>query len=121
MSDDASPSSTAPNETSTAESVNVSSGSRVTWNLPREHSRSARSRAQLHPQRRKKKKSRKKRNPGLARKLEFVTHLLRSLDTLVFAELSGLYYMEYVRLLAHLSQTPLTSDAPLGAQCFDSS
>ncbi|KAF5572273.1 DUF1746-domain-containing protein [Fusarium pseudoanthophilum] len=95
MSDDASPSSTAPNEASTAEPVNVSSGSRVTWNLPREHSRSARSRAQLHPQRRKKKKSRKKRNPGLARKLEFVTHLLRSLDTLVFAELSGLYYMEY--------------------------
>lgn len=94
MSDDASPSSTAPNEASTAESVNVSSGSRVTWNLPREHSRSARSRAQLHPQRRKKKKSRKKRNPGLARKLELVTHLLRSLDTLVFAELSGLYYME---------------------------
>ncbi|KAG5748709.1 hypothetical protein H9Q70_008630 [Fusarium xylarioides] len=94
MSDDASPSPTAPNEASTAEPVNVSSGGRVTWNLPREHSRSARSRAQLHPQRRKKKKSRKKRNPGLARKLEFVTHLLRSLDTLVFAELSGLYYME---------------------------
>ncbi|KAF4449634.1 hypothetical protein F53441_7106 [Fusarium austroafricanum] len=94
MSDDASPSSTAPNDVSPAEPANASSGSRVTWNLPREQSRSGRSRAQSHSQRRKKKKSRKKRNPGLARKLEFVTHLLKSLDTLVFAELSALYYME---------------------------
>ncbi|KAF4962099.1 hypothetical protein FSARC_9800 [Fusarium sarcochroum] len=87
MSDDASPSSTAPNDASPAEPANASSGSRVTWDLPREQSRSTRSRAQSQSQRRKKKKSRKKRNPGLARKLEFVTHLLKSLDTLVFAEL----------------------------------
>jgi hypothetical protein len=56
---------------------------------------SSRSRAGSHINgRRRKRKSRKKRNPGLVKKLEFVTHLLRSLDTLVFAELSALYYME---------------------------
>lgn len=97
MSDDASPSSTAPNDASPAEPANTSSGSRVTWNLPREQSGSTRARAQSQSQRRKKKKNRKKRNPGLTKKLEFVTHLLKSLDTLVFAELSALYYMEYVR------------------------
>ncbi|KAH7197443.1 uncharacterized protein B0J16DRAFT_328212 [Fusarium flagelliforme] len=94
MSDDASPNSTAPNDVSPAEPANASSGSRVTWDLPQEQSRSTRSRAQSQSQRRKKKKNRKKRNPGLARKLLFVTHLLKSLDTLVFAELSALYYME---------------------------
>ena len=46
--------------------------------------------------RRRRRKNRKKRNPGLKKKLEFVTHLLKCLDTLVFAELSALYYMEYV-------------------------
>lgn len=45
--------------------------------------------------RRRRRKNRKKRNPGLKKKLEFVTHLLKGLDTLVFAELSALYYMEY--------------------------
>ncbi|KAM0345248.1 hypothetical protein ACHAPU_006646 [Fusarium lateritium] len=97
MSDDASPSSTAPNDVSPAESAeppNASPGSRITWDLPPGESRPTRSRAQSQSQRRKKKKSRKKRNPGLTRKLEFVTHLLKSLDTLVFAELSALYYME---------------------------
>lgn len=55
----------------------------------------SRSRAGSHINgRRRKRKNRKKRNPGLVRKLEFVTHLLKSLDTLVFAELSALYYME---------------------------
>ncbi|SPJ78050.1 uncharacterized protein FTOL_06439 [Fusarium torulosum] len=94
MSDDASPSSTAPNDVSPAEPANASSANRVTWDLPQGDSRPTRSRAQSQSQRRKKKKSRKKRNPGLTRKLEFVTHLLKSLDTLVFAELSALYYME---------------------------
>ncbi|KIL94690.1 hypothetical protein FAVG1_01621 [Fusarium avenaceum] len=95
MSDDASPSSTAPNDVSPAEPANTSSTNRVTWDLSQGESRSSRSRAQSQSQRRKKKKSsRKKRNPGLTRKLEFVTHLLKSLDTLVFAELSALYYME---------------------------
>lgn len=46
---------------------------------------------------RRKKKSKKKRNPGLAKKLGFITHLLKTLDLVVFAELSALYYMEYAR------------------------
>ncbi|PHH92257.1 hypothetical protein CDD83_8182 [Cordyceps sp. RAO-2017] len=41
-----------------------------------------------------KRKSKKKRNPGLAKKLAFLTHLLKTLDLVVFAELSALYYME---------------------------
>lgn len=32
---------------------------------------------------------------GIAKKLEFMTHLMSSLDVLVFAELCVLYYMEY--------------------------
>ncbi|KAI6780191.1 DUF1746-domain protein [Emericellopsis cladophorae] len=44
----------------------------------------------------KKTKKRKKRNEGLRKKLDFVTDLLKGLDTFVFAELSALYYMEYV-------------------------
>ena len=46
--------------------------------------------------RRRRKKDKKDRNAGLAKKLLFVTHLLKTLDLLVFAELSGLYYMECV-------------------------
>lgn len=34
---------------------------------------------------------------GIAKKLEFMTHLMSSLDVLVFAELCVLYYMEYGR------------------------
>lgn len=33
---------------------------------------------------------------GIAKKLEFFTHLMSSLDVVVFAELCTLYYMEYV-------------------------
>lgn len=33
---------------------------------------------------------------GIAKKLEFFTHLMSSLDVVVFAELCVLYYMEYV-------------------------
>lgn len=33
---------------------------------------------------------------GITKKLEFMTNLMSSLDVLVFAELSVLYYMEYV-------------------------
>ncbi|CAG9970686.1 unnamed protein product [Clonostachys byssicola] len=43
---------------------------------------------------RRRRKNRKKRNPGLKKKLAFVTHLLKGLDTVVLAELSALYYME---------------------------
>ncbi|UNI20986.1 hypothetical protein JDV02_007021 [Purpureocillium takamizusanense] len=52
----------------------------------------SRSRSGSRPRR--KKRSRKKRNPGLAKKLTFITHLLKTLDLVVFAELSALYYME---------------------------
>lgn len=45
--------------------------------------------------RRRRKKLLKKLTPGLKKKLTFVTHLLKGLDTVVFAELSALYYMEY--------------------------
>ncbi|KAJ6445808.1 ferric reductase transmembrane component [Purpureocillium lavendulum] len=52
------------------------------------------SRDRSESRRRRKKRSRKKRNPGLAKKLFFITHLLKTLDLVVFAELSALYYME---------------------------
>lgn len=35
---------------------------------------------------------------GIAKKLEFTTHLMSSLDVAVFAELCVLYYMEYVQV-----------------------
>lgn len=35
-----------------------------------------------------------KRKAGLAKKLQFMTHLMRNLDMLVFAEICTLYYME---------------------------
>lgn len=54
------------------------------------------SRSRSRSRRRRRKKSKKDRNPGLVKKLSFVTHLLKTLDLLVFAELSGLYYMECV-------------------------
>jgi hypothetical protein len=34
------------------------------------------------------------RKAGLAKKLQFMTHLMKSLDMVVFAELCTLYYME---------------------------
>lgn len=109
MSHDASPSSTARTDTPPVEPLPASSANRITRDLLSPEQPRSRSRAQSHSQRRKKKKSRKRRNPGLARKLEFITHLLKSLDTLVFAELSALYYMEYVLirpcLLARLALT----------------
>jgi hypothetical protein len=39
-------------------------------------------------------KRKAKPSNGLARKLQFLTDLLKSLDALVFAELAVLYYME---------------------------
>ncbi|ATY58835.1 hypothetical protein CCM_06196 [Cordyceps militaris CM01] len=58
--------------------------------------RQAEPRAQPTPQQRQRrlKKDVKKNCPGLKKKLVFLTHLLKSLDLLVFAELSALYYME---------------------------
>jgi hypothetical protein len=34
------------------------------------------------------------RKTGLVKKLQFVTHLMKSLDMVVFAEICTLYYME---------------------------
>lgn len=36
----------------------------------------------------------KLRKAGLTKKLQFMTHLMRSLDMVVFAEISAMYYME---------------------------
>ena len=60
---------------------------------------------------RRRRKTRKKRNPGLKRKLEFVTHLLKGLDTLLFAELSALYYMEYANYTQPTSRSSKTDHA----------
>lgn len=43
---------------------------------------------------------------GLAKKLKFMTQLLKNLDALVYAELSALYYMESVLPLKTSAQTP---------------
>ncbi|RDA93141.1 hypothetical protein CP533_4090 [Ophiocordyceps camponoti-saundersi (nom. inval.)] len=53
-----------------------------------------RSRPASRQRRRRRSRSSKKRHPGLAKKLAFLTNLLKTLDTVVVAELSGLYYME---------------------------
>ncbi|KAL6403116.1 hypothetical protein AUP68_12449 [Ilyonectria robusta] len=130
MSDDASPSSPARIAGSSVEPFVESSvepsGSRVAWDASSELATPSRRRAQSQSQRRKKKKSRRKRNPGLARKLEFVTHLLKSLDTLVFVELSALYYMEYVFIPSSLPTQPSLPTAlahlcvpSIDVPCFD--
>lgn len=77
MSDDSSPSWTAP-----------------THDPPGDDDGDSPSRSRSASRLRRKRKSRKRRNPGLAKKLSFVTHLLKTLDLVVFAELSALYYME---------------------------
>lgn len=41
---------------------------------------------------------------GIAKKLEFFTHLMSSLDVVVFAELCVLYYMEYVSSMLDRSE-----------------
>jgi len=52
------------------------------------------SRSASRSRRRRKRKT--KPNNGLIKKLQFMTCLLKSLDTLIFAELAVLYYMECV-------------------------
>ncbi|KAG5944962.1 hypothetical protein E4U53_006786 [Claviceps sorghi] len=59
-----------------------------------DHGEESRLRSWSSSRRRRKKRTKKERNPGLVKKLSFVTHLLKTLDLLVFAELSSLYYME---------------------------
>ncbi|KAL7945877.1 hypothetical protein V8C42DRAFT_321822 [Trichoderma barbatum] len=56
--------------------------------LSRQRSRSSNGRQ------RRRRRSKRKQNPGLAKKLAFLTHLLKTLDLVLFAELSSMYYME---------------------------
>lgn len=59
------------------------------------HGRSrSRQRSRSSNGRQHKRRSKKKQNPGLAKKLGFLTHLLKTLDLVIFAELSSMYYME---------------------------
>ncbi len=94
MNDDASPSSSAPGEhlggVSAAASAQPQGGGATT-------AQRAEPPGQTAPQQRRpiSKKDMKRSCPGLKRKLVFLTHLLKSLDLVVFAELSALYYMEY--------------------------
>lgn len=99
MSDDPSPSSAAPIEDAqddATENGNGNGNGNGDTGLGRPAGR--RRSGSRTRRRRKKKKSKKKNNPGLMKKLSFITHLLRTLDVVVFAELSSLYYMEYVHL-----------------------
>ncbi|KAK1600446.1 uncharacterized protein LY79DRAFT_533590 [Colletotrichum navitas] len=70
--------------------------------------------------RRQRRRKHQKINPGLARKFDFMTQLLRNLDALVYAELCTLYYMECsilrfaVRVYGqHHWLTPKPDDYPL--------
>ncbi|OBR15489.1 hypothetical protein CH63R_00669 [Colletotrichum higginsianum IMI 349063] len=70
--------------------------------------------------RRRRRRKHRKINPGLARKFDFMTQLLRNLDALVYAELCALYYMECsilrfaVRVYGqHHWLTPKPDDYPL--------
>ncbi|KAK2065830.1 DUF1746-domain-containing protein [Colletotrichum caudatum] len=69
---------------------------------------------------RRRRRKHRKINPGLARKFDFMTQLLRNLDALVYAELCTLYYMECsilrfaVRVYGqHHWLTPKPDDYPL--------
>ncbi|KAL0938954.1 DUF1746-domain-containing protein [Colletotrichum truncatum] len=70
--------------------------------------------------RRRRRRKHRKVNPGLARKFDLMTQLLRNLDALVYAELCTLYYMECsifrfaVRVYGqHHWLTPKPDDYPL--------
>lgn len=54
--------------------------------------------AEARGSRRRRRRKHRKINPGLAKKFDFLTQLLRNLDSLVYAELCTLYYMEYATL-----------------------
>lgn len=47
------------------------------------------------PSRRRRHRNAAKADPGLVKKSHFLTHLLKNLDLLVYAEIATLYYMEY--------------------------
>ncbi|UKZ66759.1 uncharacterized protein TrAtP1_007930 [Trichoderma atroviride] len=90
------------------------------------HGRSrSRQRSRSSNGRQHKRRSKKKQNPGLAKKLGFLTHLLKTLDLVIFAELSSMYYMECVDItflplavpkwpsLASFRRNPHTNPAPV--------
>ncbi|KAK1512857.1 hypothetical protein CTAM01_00252 [Colletotrichum tamarilloi] len=69
---------------------------------------------------RRRRRKHRKINPGLAKKFDFLTQLLRNLDSIVYAELCTLYYMECsifrfaVRVYGqHHWLTPKPDDYPL--------
>lgn len=71
------------------------------------HDRSrSRQRSRSSNGRQHKRRSKKKQNPGLAKKLGFLTHLLKTLDLVIFAELSSMYYMECVDIPSCLLLSP---------------
>lgn len=94
MSRDVSPSSAARFDAYSSNGSPAGGSPPLSPNPNRFSSRRRRAPSRSRRRHKKKAKNRKRRNPGLAKKLHFLTHLLKSLDTLVFAELSALYYME---------------------------
>lgn len=122
MSHDASPSRTARNHDAARDDDDDDDDTILADQTLPNHNANSPARSRSASRQRRKKKSKKKRNPGLAKKLGFITHLLKTLDLVVFAELSALYYMEYVHLRLHdslalgIPSDLSTPDAP----CFDS-
>ncbi|OAA73203.1 hypothetical protein ISF_00104 [Cordyceps fumosorosea ARSEF 2679] len=94
MNDDASLSSSAQDELWDDDDVGTSALAQSQTDA--EPAQQSEPRAQSAPQQRRphSKKDMKKHCPGLKKKLAFLTHLLKTLDLVVFAELSALYYME---------------------------
>lgn len=52
------------------------------------------------------------RKHGLMKKLQFMTHLMRSLDLVVFAEMCAMYYMECVLPSSPSPRAPPSSPTP---------
>jgi hypothetical protein len=57
--------------------------------------------------RRRRRRKTPKADQGLVKKFEFLTHLLKNLDMLVYVELAALYYMEYEDILNESSKASL--------------
>lgn len=119
MNDDPPPSSAAPN-------VGRPADAQAATDETMQQRNDSVSRSPSQSRRRRKKKGKKKRNPGLKKKLGFVTHMLQSLDLLVFAELSAMYYMEYVVLSSQnrhkhevLTVFSFYLDVPCFGSCYD--
>ncbi|KAK5990892.1 DSC E3 ubiquitin ligase complex subunit 4-like protein [Cladobotryum mycophilum] len=94
MNNDASPTPSARTRNQSPRPGNDDDDAAVHEDVSPERDDESQVRSQSRNGRRRRKKSKKKRNPGLVKKLAFTTHLLKTLDLVVFAELSSLYYME---------------------------